>query len=260
MTIKRHIIIPDTQVKPGVNTDHLEWAGKYIARMEPDTVIHLGDHWDMPSLSEYDKGKKSYEGRRYSKDIDVGRCGMDRLIHPFSDLNTKRVFLYGNHENRVIRAVESDAKLEGTIGSKDFGLDGNGWDTVPFLVPRCIDGIWYSHYYHPTKSRIPYSGKASNILTNLGFSYCMGHKPGRDYASRHLSNGTEQIGIIAGSFYSHKEECQGPQGNQYWRGIVVLNEVKNGSADPMFVSLDYLKRKFKPKLTGKPIVPKVRKT
>jgi hypothetical protein len=79
----------------------------------------------------------------------------------------------------------------------------------------------------------------------------MGHKPGRDYASRTLNNGTEQIGIIAGSFYQHKEEYQGPQGNQYWRGLIVLNQVKNGSADPMFVSMEYLKQKYKPKLTGK---------
>ena len=30
----RILVIPDTQVKPGVNTDHLEWAGHYAVKNE----------------------------------------------------------------------------------------------------------------------------------------------------------------------------------------------------------------------------------
>jgi hypothetical protein len=42
----------------------------------------------------------------------------------------------------------------------------------------------------------------------------------------------------------HDEEYLGPEGNNYWRGIVVKHEVRNGMYDPMFVSLDYLLRKW----------------
>jgi len=35
-----------------------------------------------------------------------------------------------------------------------------------------------------------------------------------------------------------------PQGNRHWRGIVQLNEVKDGSADVCELSIDYLKRKY----------------
>ena len=59
----KKLIIPDTQVKPGVPTDHMEWIGKYILDQKPDCVIHLGDHYDMHSLSSYDQGKKAGEGR-----------------------------------------------------------------------------------------------------------------------------------------------------------------------------------------------------
>ena len=41
---RRYVVIPDTQVKPGVPTDHLEWAGRYVAEKRPDVVVHLGDH------------------------------------------------------------------------------------------------------------------------------------------------------------------------------------------------------------------------
>ena len=44
--------------------------------------------------------------------------------------------------------------------------------------------------------------------------------------------------------YQHDESNKGPQGNAHWRGIVVLNDVEDGSFDPMPVSLDYLCRRY----------------
>ena len=77
-----HLVIPDTQVKPGVPLDHLSWIGEYIVERKPDVVVHLGDHWDFPSLSAYDRGKKAMEGRRYTDDVDAGNEGMNLLTTP----------------------------------------------------------------------------------------------------------------------------------------------------------------------------------
>ena len=74
-----HVVIPDTQAKPGVPTDHLRWIGQYIVdefRDLPIKIIHLGDHADMPSLSSYDKGKKSMQA------LDVGILPTSILIDP----------------------------------------------------------------------------------------------------------------------------------------------------------------------------------
>ena len=49
----KHLVIPDTQVKPEHSVKHLRWAGKYAAEKKPDVIIHIGDHGDMPSLSSY---------------------------------------------------------------------------------------------------------------------------------------------------------------------------------------------------------------
>ena len=72
----RHLVIPDTQIKPEHPIDHMQWAGRYACAIKPDVIIHLGDHWDMPSLSSYDVGKKSFEGRRYSADVEAGNEAM----------------------------------------------------------------------------------------------------------------------------------------------------------------------------------------
>ena len=82
----RILVIPDTQVKPGVNTDHLEWAGRYAVKMKPDVIVHIGDHWDMPSLSSYDKkGSRQMEGKRYVQDIAAGNEAMDRFMAPITE-------------------------------------------------------------------------------------------------------------------------------------------------------------------------------
>ena len=144
----RILVIPDTQVKPGVNTDHLEWAGHYAVKMKPDVIVHIGDHWDMPSLSSYDKkGSRQMEGKRYVKDIDAGNAAMDRFMEPIHHeigrlkrgkrraWNPRLVYTMGNHENRINRAVDADAQLEDLISTDDFNLADHGFEVVPFLSP-----------------------------------------------------------------------------------------------------------------------------
>jgi hypothetical protein len=81
----KHLVIPDTQVKPNQPIDHLRWAGLYAVDKKPDVIIHIGDHFDMPSLSSWDVGKKSFEGRRYTADIEAGIKGMEAFINPIRE-------------------------------------------------------------------------------------------------------------------------------------------------------------------------------
>src|SRR5688572_4052204 len=89
-----HIVIPDVQAKPGTPTDHLDWIGRYIveqfAGRDNVRIIHLGDHWDMPSLSSYDKGRKAMEGRRYVADIQAGNEAFAVLDEPLRAYNKGR--------------------------------------------------------------------------------------------------------------------------------------------------------------------------
>jgi hypothetical protein len=241
-----HCVIPDCQVKEGVPIEHLEWIGNYIVDKKPDVVICIGDFWDMPSLSSYDKGKKSFEGRRYRKDIEAGNKGMDMLMTPLAkaDFHPRLVFTMGNHEHRVVRAIENDAILDGTIGLEDMELARWGWEVIPFLQPIEIDGISYCHYFYNPNSGKPYAGTAISKLKNIGLSFTMGHQQGIDIAMRELPNGKTQHGLVAGSCYLHEEEYRGPQANGHWNGIVFKHEVHDGMYDLMQVSLDFLRRKY----------------
>jgi hypothetical protein len=50
--------------------------------------------------------------------------------------------------------------------------------------------------------------------------------------------------LVAGSFYQHDEDYKGPQGNDHWRGIVVLNEVEDGDYNIMPLGMKYLESTF----------------
>jgi hypothetical protein len=243
-----HIVIPDTQQKRGVPSIHLEWIGQYIADEYDDanlTVIHLGDHWDMPSLSSYDKGKKAMEGRRYVQDVDAGNEAFAKLHDAFATVHARRVFLFGNHENRVTRAAESDAQLDGIV-TLDH-LDTRCWERHEFLEPVLIDGVTYAHHFYNPMSGTPYGGQnLETRLKTIGHSFSMGHQQGLKWGRVDTIRGPH-LGLIAGSCYIHDEDYLGPQAIKYWRGIVVKHNVRDGNYDPMMVSLDYLARRYEGK-------------
>ena len=251
----RHFVIPDCQVKEGVDLSYLDWVGQYLVDKRPDVVVCIGDFADMPSLSEYDKGKRSFEGRRYKKDIEVTKAAMDRLLKPLRDFNAKArrnkekqlrprmVLTLGNHEERIARAVNSDPKLDGTIGIGDLGYSEAGWEVLDFLDPIVIDGVVYSHYLVSGAMGRPI-GTASAMISKVHQSAVVGHQQGRQVAYGRRADGSHFTCIIAGSCYLHDEEYMGKQGNKHWRGVLVLNEVNDGHFDEMFVSLDYLRKKY----------------
>lgn len=251
----RHLVIPDLQIKPGHNLQYLEAIGNYITEKRPDVIVNIGDTADMPSLSSYDIGKKSFEGRRYKDDIAAVHEGMDILLGPLRKLkaknveghrqryNPRMVLTLGNHEERILRATNNDPKLDGTIGIGDLKYAEAGWEVHPFLSPVIIDNVAYCHYYVTGVAGRP-AGTAAAQLRKTNMSCVAGHQQGRQVAYASKADGSTITSIIAGSCYEHEEEYLGVQGNKHWHGILVLNEVNNGSFDECFVSLKYLKDNY----------------
>ncbi len=246
-------VIPDAQVKKGVPIDHLLYAGKYIAEKKPDVIVNIGDFWDMSSLSSYDKGQKSFEGRRYNDDIESGNLAMDLFMQPIrkeikrlkrnkkKQWNPRFIFTLGNHEDRITRAVEKDAVLEGVISYKDFNL--KDWEVHDFLAPVIVGGVAFAHYFTSGVMGRPVSS-ANALLTKKHMSCVMGHVQDRSIAYSKRADGTQMTGLFAGICYQHDEEYLNLQTNGSWSGIWMLHNVKDGSFDEMPVPLHYLKDKY----------------
>jgi hypothetical protein len=251
----KHLVIPDCQVRGGDDFEFLHHIGRYIVDKQPDKIICIGDFADMPSLSSYDVGKKSFEGKRYVKDVEATKVAMATLLQPLNDYNKQAKknkqkqynpelhLTLGNHEHRIDKAVNNDAKLEGVLSISDLGYQDFGWQVYPFLEVKVLDGVAYSHYFTSGLLGRPVTSAAA-CLSKKHMSCVQGHQQGLQIATGHRADGTRLTSIIAGSCYEHNEDYLGPQGNKHWRGIVVLHNVVDGEFDHMPVSLDFLRKKY----------------
>ena len=249
------LVLPDVQAKPGHDFTFLTHIGQYIVEKQPDTVVCIGDFADMPSLSSYDVGRKSFEGRRYIHDIEAAHQAMEALLQPIQEYNRsaarnhkgryrpRLVLTLGNHEQRIVKAVESDAKLDGVLSINDLQYEQYGWEVYPFLDVVVIDGVAFSHYFTSGTMGRPATSAAAQ-LNKKHMSCVAGHQQGLQIATGHRADGQRLTSIIAGSCYLHEEDYMGPQGNKHWRGLLVLHECHDGEFDLMPVSLNYLNRKY----------------
>lgn len=252
---RKHLIIPDTQIKPGVPLDHIRWISQYIVDKRPDVLVIIGDWADMASLSSYDVGKKSFEGRTYRDDILAANHALQMLMAPIEAeierrvskhlvrWSLRKVVVMGNHEHRINVAIENDRKLDGLISTDDLFFKQFGFEVHPFLQPVVIDGIAYCHYFVSGVMGRPVTS-ARALLAKHHMSCVAGHQQGHDIACANRADGSRITGIIAGSCYLHDEAYLNPQSNQHWRGILMLHEVINGSFDEMQVSLNFLRERY----------------
>jgi hypothetical protein len=222
---------------------------------KPDVIVHAGDFADMPSLSSYDKGKKSFEGRRYRADIKAAHDAMEALLGPLREYNEMRlrnkkgpyrprmVLTLGNHEDRINRAISNEPILDGTISTDDLKYAEYGWEVYPFLQVVVIGGVAFSHYFQTGVMGRPASSAQAQLNKKM-MSCVAGHQQGRQIASTYRADGKRITSIIAGSAYEHAEEYLGPQGNKHWHGLVMLHNVDDGQFDEMFVPLSWINEKY----------------
>jgi hypothetical protein len=244
----RIALVMDTQVKDGVDTEHLPAYGKYIADKQPDVIVCIGDWWDFPSLSFHNKpGSIEREGRRYVLDYDAGRRAMDQFLEPIAKApgyKPTKVFTLGNHDILPSRQAAEDARLEGALLDPTDVLRELGWLVYDFLQPVTIGGVAFSHYFPSGQMGRPVT-TAPALLRKLHMSSVAGHQQGRDIAYSRRADGALMTGIISGAFYQHDEHYLSPFSNGHWRGTWFLHEVKDGQFDEMALSINYLLRRFR---------------
>ena len=247
MRLPTIFVIGDTQCKQGIDLDYMKWIGYYIARKRPDIIIHIGDHYDMAALSSYDKASLKAEGRRIIEDIRAGDLGLELIeqeIAKVQGYKPRKIITLGNHEERIDRFVGLNPEFEGFMGTDQLAFKKFGWEVIPFLTPCDVEGISFQHYVQNVMTGKPLGGTALNILKSSGKSFIMGHKQVLDIAIKPTLGGGHQIGIVVGACYLHDEGYKGVQGNNHFRGCVMLTEVHNGYALPSPVSLDYMRKVY----------------
>jgi hypothetical protein len=252
---RRHAIIPDGQLRAGDDLTHVKWAAEALVDYRPDVIVVIGDWWDFPSLSTHDApGSKEAEGRRVKPDIDIGNEAFELLTAPLrkeqerlkrnkdKTWNPECHFLFGNHEDRLTRAIFRDPKWEGLLSMDS--LKTPGFNRHDYLKILQIDGIKYSHFFPNPYSGRPIGGTITNRLSHIGSSFVQGHQQGFQYASKQYPDHIKH-GLVCGRFYQRHESyrAQDVQMSE-WNGIVILNRVRDGDLDLMPLRMEYLRERY----------------
>jgi hypothetical protein len=247
---KSLLIVGDAHARPGVSNERFKWLADYAFDKKADIIVDMGDWADMPSLSSYDLGKRSYEGRRYIKDIEAALDARKVFNSQLENRNksTKRgrdvwyspqkVSLGGNHcEGRISRVIEDDPKLDGLIGIEDLGYKEFGWEYVPFRTPITIQGFAFCHYFTSGVMGRPISGEVPALsLLRKQFSSCItGHSHLWDVAHRTRPDGKRVWGIVAGCYLAEDQwESYASEANKmWWKGLTLLKGAEDGDFDSM---------------------------
>lgn len=252
---KTHLVIPDAHATPGEDLRRFEWLGKLILEVQPDVIVDIGDWWDMASLCSYDKGTKSFEGRRYKADIEAGHRADQLAFGPIVEYNKEMskqkrkkynpviIRTRGNHEHRIGKAVERQAELEGVIGFEDLNprLDLD-FRVFPFLQPVTVDGITYCHYFVSGVMGRPVSS-ASAMLAKQHVSCTAGHLHLKDSSEGRTAQGKRIRSLICGSFHDpdHVSHYANEQSaGLWWDGLILKYNVENGDYDSLEISVNNL--------------------
>jgi hypothetical protein len=251
-----HLVIGDPHAKHSdklsVGNRRFDALGKYILEHKPSTIVCMGDFADMESLSSYDKGKKSFEGRRFLLDVEAAVDAQQRMLGPLQAYNADRrrmkekqykprlVMLGGNHdEERIHRAIDLQPELEGLISLDQLKFTDFGWEYVPYKQPAIIDGIAYCHHFPGTNSHWPIGGLnvGKKLLTANHTSSTVGHNHHLDIHTQIRADGTRMWGISAGCFREDFPTYARDNSKQWWRGILHKFNVLDGDFDLQTVSL-----------------------
>tara|TARA_R110000851_G_scaffold115675_2_gene241594 strand:- start:352 stop:1119 length:768 start_codon:yes stop_codon:yes gene_type:complete len=251
-----HLIIPDQHAHPDFHNDRADWIGKLIADLKPDVVMNMGDAADLASLSAYDKGKASFQGRNYQADIESHLDFQERMWAPMWKLRKKlprRIVLEGNHEHRITRALDIDPQLKGNnygLSFDDLDFDRYYQDVVRYnsSTPGIItvDGVSYSHYFISGVMARPIGGvnHASSLINKNFVSSTCSHSHLVDWAVRSNSQGKQMMGLVAGCYQDYDSPWAGGSNELWWSGVVVKRGVEDGVYSPEFISIDQLRKAY----------------
>lgn len=232
--------------------EHLVWTARQFAEKDCDIVVQIGDFGEWGSLGQFDsKVRKAISGASVQDDLDSVNKGLDMLEVTWEKMGwqpKRKVFLHGNHEYRIDRFLWENPELAGLINHDKTDFKPYGWEVYPFLKVVYIEDVAFSHFFPrgPTGKALQQKHGAPDAKTQVKRamrSTVAGHSPGLDTCMISCDDRMYR-GVILGSSYLHDPAYQGYQGTNYWRGVLIFHNMKDGMFNISEYPLENLRWKF----------------
>lgn len=149
--VRSMIVLPDMQT-PYHDPKALAVVEKYMANHKWDIYLNLGDFMDFDCISDFNKNKpRLVEGKRLYRDYDIANEVLDRHQAIIRKKNPKArfVLLEGNHEERMVRYLDSFPQLEGLfevpIGLR---LEERGFEWIESWSAGKVFTVGHANFIH----------------------------------------------------------------------------------------------------------------
>jgi hypothetical protein len=254
-----HLVVPDPHASPDHDNVRFDLLGAMIMDRRPEVILCVGDFGCMPSLSSYDKGRRSFEGARYKRDVDAVINAQQRMFGPLIEHNNRcrrfkirqysprTILLGGNHdEGRIERVTQDHPELHEFVSLANLRYYNFWSEYIPYKKPVVVDGVSYCHHFPTGVSGRPISGKniARQLLNKLHCSVTVGHIHTFDVADDSTGDGRYIMGLAAGCFIDFDPPYATDTVKDWWRGVVVKHNVQDGIYDLERVSLDRMRKLY----------------
>jgi hypothetical protein len=253
---KTVLVIPDQHARPKHDNKRADYLGLLIKDVRPDLLVNMGDAADMASLCSYDKGKAKFYAQSYQRDIESHLDFQEHMLAPMYKAKKKRpqmVFLIGNHEQRINRALEYEPHLSGDrygMSMRDLDLESHYHEVIPYdgSTPGIFnyDGVLFSHYFVSGVMGRAIGGEhhAASLLSKNLCSSVAAHSHTFDFSIRKRADGGTLMALVAGVFQEHKTDWAGA-GEGFWEsGVAILRGFEKGRWDLEWVSLARLQEEY----------------
>ena len=243
----RVVVIPDAHFGPEEDGSRARLFGLEITRQgrlamengERFAFCSIGDWHDMASLSHYDKGTVDEWGRYIQDDINAGnqaialmKANIESSVWEYAE---EKFVTIGNHEDRIKRTVREHGALSGFLGMHVLGWEQHGFEQVPFLTPKRVEDVMFSHYF---------ANPGRQLIMKTLCSVVVGHNHLYKTDMVTAADGRKLVGTSVGCAFEHHHEWAGQSNLSYDRGVVVLTNLKGCVYTPNFIPLKELRKRY----------------
>jgi hypothetical protein len=239
------MVVGDVHVAPGQSYRRLKWLGTMARELKVDRLIQGGDWNSYDSLCEARSLLERSEDR-LKDELAATELSLREFHDGLGDYAVPLDVLGGNHDDRPSALADKAPWLEGVFDVWDAHRK-RGWAVHKYLEPVRMNGILFQHYLTGRGTGRAISGMfhAKRLLERVNFqeSVVVFHSHRLQWwMARHKMKTVH--GLVAGCYMEHREDYAGMDNDEWWSGVVLLRNVRDGDFDIELWSIDRIRDTF----------------
>jgi len=162
--IQKTVLLPDIH-HPHYEERTMEAVNRFIFDYDPDELVYMGDQISLDCISFWNRNKPLLkEGQRLMTDYNMFNKDILKVHEDLTRPETRRTFMFGNHEYRIQAYIERNPELKDFIDIvRHLELLERGYKIVPFNGVHKVGKLnvihgYYWNMYHAKKTVDDFQG------------------------------------------------------------------------------------------------------